>query len=180
MFSAIFLDRDGVINKKIDNDYVKTWDEFKFIKDAPEAIAFLRKQCKYLIVVTNQRGIAKGVMSIKSLEQIHDKMLIELNDKGAYIDGVYYCPEEEGSYCRKPNTGMAMEAKSDFPEIDFGRSLMIGDSKSDLEFGKKLGMKTIWVDNANIAIPPELFNLKVISIKELVQDWSKHKYLRNV
>jgi len=174
MFSAIFLDRDGVINKKIENDYVKSWDEFEFIKGSPEAIAFLRKSCKCLIIVTNQRGIARGIMSIKDLKLIHDKMLNELNKKGASVDGVYFCPEDEGSNCRKPNTGMAMEAKSDFSDIDFSNSLMIGDSRSDLEFGKKLGMKTVWISDDDKDLPSELFDLKTNSLFNLVQDWPKH------
>ncbi len=177
MFSAIFLDRDGVINKKIENDYVKSWDEFEFIKGSPEAIAFLRKSCKYLIIVTNQRGIARGLMSIKDLKLIHDKMLNELNEKGASVDGVYSCPEEEGSNCRKPNIGMAMEAKADFSDIDFSNSLMIGDSRSDLEFGKNLGMKTVWVSAVDKELPSELFDLKTNSLFDLVQDWPKYKIL---
>lgn len=147
MFSAIFLDRDGVINKKIDNDYVKCWEEFEFLTGVPEAIAFLRKHCKYLFIVTNQRGIAKQLMTVKDLEKVHGNMLHALREKGADVDRVYFCPEDEGSYCRKPNIGMAMQAKADFPDIDFNSSLMIGDSISDLEFGKNLEMKCVWISS---------------------------------
>ena len=143
---TLFLDRDGVINKKIDNGYVKNWCEFSFISGALEAISTLSSLFGKIIVVTNQRGLGKGLMSENDLKIIHTKMMDLVLKHGGRIDKIYFCPEIlDTSLCRKPNIGMALMAKNDFPDIDFERSVMIGDSKSDLEFGKRLNMKTVFI-----------------------------------
>jgi len=144
---TLFLDRDGVINYKIENDYVKNWSQFKFLPDALKAIRVLSKIFGKIIIVTNQRGIGRELMTKEDLREIHRKMLIEISKSGGRIDKIYYCPcnIDDNSRCRKPNTGMALQSKKDFPEIDFSKSIMIGDSLSDMEFGKKLGMLTILI-----------------------------------
>jgi histidinol-phosphate phosphatase family protein len=142
---TLFLDRDGVINRKLEGDYVKEWDEFVFIEGVIDALKYLRPFFKYIIVVTNQRGISRGFMTSRDLEEIHSKMISELLLNGVKIDAVYYCPDEEGSPNRKPQTGMALMAQSDFPQIIFDKSIMVGDSLSDLQFGAALGMKCVWV-----------------------------------
>jgi len=147
---TIFLDRDGVINHKLANDYVKDWSEFRFCENALLALSELSKIFKHIVVVTNQRGIGKGLFSEQQLHEIHEKMLIEVQKSSGRIDHVYYCPDiDDSSDCRKPNTGMALEAKQDFPEIDFSKSFIVGDSLSDMEFGKKLGMKRVYVAPKN-------------------------------
>jgi histidinol-phosphate phosphatase family protein len=143
---TLFLDRDGVINKKIDNDYVKNWSDFSFINGSLEALSKLASLFGNIIVVTNQRGIGKGLMSENDLNMIHARMMDLVFKNGGRINKIYFCPEIfDTSTCRKPNIGMAMMAKNDFPEIDFERSVIIGDSKSDMEFGKSLSMKTVFI-----------------------------------
>ena len=121
MNRAVFLDRDGVINRKLENDYVKSWDEFHFLPDVIEAIKALNEkglpssEAKgYLvIVVTNQRGIARGLMTEKDLEEIHRRMLRELQRHGARIDDIFYCPHDikDNCNCRKPQPGMLIQAQ---------------------------------------------------------------------
>jgi histidinol-phosphate phosphatase family protein len=143
---TLFLDRDGVINEKRDNDYVKNWNEFSFINGSLKAISELSKVFGKIIIVTNQRGVGRGLMKEEELIFIHEKMLNEISLNAGKIDKIYYCVEvSEFAVCRKPNTGMAMKARLDFPEIDFNKSVIVGDSISDLMFGQKLGMKKIFI-----------------------------------
>jgi histidinol-phosphate phosphatase family protein len=142
---TLFLDRDGVINQRIIDDYVKTIEEFIFLDEVPEAIVHFSKIFKRIVVVTNQQGIGKGVMTESNLSTVHTYMVQEIEKLGGRIDAVYFAPQlaKENSLMRKPEGGMALKAKSEFPEIDFSKSVMVGDSDSDIEFGKRLGMKTV-------------------------------------
>ena len=142
---TLFLDRDGVINTKLDNDYVKTPEEFDPLPHAYQAIALLNGLFKYVVVVTNQQGVGKRLMTVTDLENVHSKMLDGVADAGAHIDKIYYCPDlaNSGSENRKPLPGMAFQARKDFPEIDFSRSVMVGDSVSDMQFGEKTGMVNV-------------------------------------
>lgn len=144
---TLFLDRDGVINEHRPEDYVKNETEFVCINGSKEAIRDLSKKFGRILVVTNQQGIGKGMMTEYDLEKIHWKMQSEIEEIGGKIDRVYYCPHLANVQpkCRKPETGMAEQAKADFPEIDFSKSIMIGDSRSDIEFGSRLGMMTVKV-----------------------------------
>jgi D-glycero-D-manno-heptose 1,7-bisphosphate phosphatase len=144
--NTLFLDRDGIINQLKPDDYVKTWDEFKFIPGILEALSRWSNQCKYIFIVTNQRGVGKGLMKEESLIEIHEKMLNIINMHNGRIDKIYYCVDvEETSYNRKPNIGMAMQAINDFPDINLSASVMIGDSESDMLFAKRLGVKGIQI-----------------------------------
>ena len=146
---TLFLDRDGVINKKIKNDYVKSWDQFLFIDGAVESIALLSKVFGRIILVTNQRGVGKNLMTELDLKSIHNKMQDVIKKKSGLIDKIYYCTQtSDTAHCRKPNSGMAMLAKNDFPEIDFSKSIIVGDSRSDIEFGKKLGFVTVYINSS--------------------------------
>ena len=143
---TLFLDRDGVINHKRENDYVKNWNEFSFINGSLEAISYLSKVFGKIIIVTNQRGVGKGVMKEVDLIELHAKMINAVLLNEGKIDKIYYCKDiSEFAICRKPNIGMALEALHDFPEIDFNRSIIVGDSISDLMFGQKLGMKKVLI-----------------------------------
>lgn len=144
---TLFLDRDGVINQKLDNDYVKNIEEFQFIDGSKAAIHKLNQLFGLCLVVTNQQGIGKGVMTEDDLKLLHAHMLSELSAANAQIDKVYHCPDlaEMNSNCRKPNTGMAEEARKDFAHIDFKSSVMVGDSISDLQMGKRVGMITVYI-----------------------------------
>ena len=145
---TLFLDRDGVINKKKDNDYVKNWEEFLFIDRSVDAISFLSKLFGKIIIVTNQRGVGKGVMTEFDLILIHQKMVRFIEKKSGRIDKIYYCTcVSDNAECRKPNIGNALKSKSDFPDIDFKKSVIAGDSLSDMIFGKKTGMTRILISS---------------------------------
>lgn len=140
----VFLDRDGVINTKApEHDYIKRPSSFKFLPMAIEAIKLLNI-CEYkVIVITNQRGIARKMMTLDDLASIHSLMCEELIRNGARIDGIYVCPHDNGQCtCRKPNIGLFLQAEKDYL-VDKELSWMIGDSKSDIEAGIKYGIKTI-------------------------------------
>jgi len=150
---TLFLDRDGVINKKIEGDYVRSWDQFEFLPGVFEALQNLSKIFGRIIIVTNQRGIGRGLMTEEDLQDIHSKMLKEFSKHNIQIHGIYYCPHDykkEECNCRKPKIGMALQAKSDFPDIDFKKSFMVGDSKEDMIFGKTLGMITVYLGKEKI------------------------------
>jgi histidinol-phosphate phosphatase family protein len=146
---TLFLDRDGVINVKLDGRYVKNTDEFEFMIGAETAISKLSKIFNRILIVTNQQGIAKGIMSDKDLGVLHDYMLFELKKNGGVIDKIYYCPHlaAENCSCRKPNPGMIQQAIIDFPEIKVEDSYLIGDSDTDILAGNKTGLITVKVDN---------------------------------
>ena len=149
---AIFLDRDGVINRRIPGDYVRDSSEFVFLDGVPEAICWLNQHFDRVFVATNQQGIGKGRMTIADLERVHNYMVSVLESRGARLDKIYYCPDlaHQQPNCRKPHPAMALQAAKDFPEIDLQQSWMVGDSLSDLQFGWNAGMQT-----ALIATNPE-------------------------
>ncbi len=140
--TTLFLDRDGVINKKLDNDYVKCWEEFQFLEGTLSAFSLLSSVFKTIVIVTNQQGIGKSLMTVEDLEQIHYKMLNEITKANGRIDGIYFAPElaTDEANTRKPKPDLALMAKSDFPEIQFNNSIIVGDAASDMQFGRKLGM----------------------------------------
>lgn len=146
-YSALFLDRDGVINTRIPGGYVSKTADFKWMPGNPEAIAQLSPLFEYFFIVTNQQGIGKGLMTMKDLEAVHNHMCTGLKAVGVIPDGIYTCPDLKTvpDNCRKPAPSMGMRAKAAFPDIDFKRSTMVGDSLSDLQFGHRLGMRTVWV-----------------------------------
>jgi histidinol-phosphate phosphatase family protein len=148
---ALFLDRDGVISRRVPDGYITCWEEFQFLDGVLEAMANLSKVFGRIFIVSNQQGIGKGIMSPESLEVIDQKMKEEIKQAGGRIDASYYSPflALENHPDRKPGTGMGSKAKADFPEIDFSRSVMVGDSPSDMEFGRKLGMVTVMIGESN-------------------------------
>jgi len=165
---SLFLDRDGVINKKIDNDYVKQWIEFEFIEGVLDALKFLNTVFGSIIVVTNQQGIGKKLYRKEDLEIIHKNMLYEIAYHGGKIDKVYFSPylKSENHPYRKPGIGMALKAKEDISTINFKQSIMIGDSMSDMEFGRNAGMKTIYISEEISENDKIDFNFK--SLNEIV------------
>lgn len=148
-FDTLFLDRDGVINVKLDERYVQDPSEFEFISGAEKAISLLSTIFKRIIIITNQQGIGKGIMTENDLNFLHDHMISELVKSKGRIDKVYFCPHlvSEKCGCRKPNAGMIHQAKLDFPGINIGNSYLVGDSLSDVEAGKRMNLITIRVDN---------------------------------
>ncbi|MBM3436059.1 MAG: HAD-IIIA family hydrolase [Bacteroidetes bacterium] len=144
---SLFLDRDGVINKRLPGDYIKKWEEFEFLPGVLIALHELTALFGKLFIVTNQQGIGKGIMRESDLENIHDHMMMEIRNHGGKINKVYHSPyrDEENSVFRKPNIGLARKAKIDFPDISFDKSIMAGDSITDMEFGKNAGMFTVYI-----------------------------------
>lgn len=141
----LFLDRDGVINTE--GGYLTEVANLEIIKGVPKAIANLRKWFDRVVVVTNQQGIGKGLMNIETLIEIHKEVDQHLFEADTHIDHYFFSPflAYQNPSTRKPNIGMALQAKEKFPEIIFHHSWMVGDSFTDLEFGKRLGMTTVYI-----------------------------------
>jgi histidinol-phosphate phosphatase family protein len=143
---TLFLDRDGVINYEKHKDYIHTWDEFRFYEDVQEAMAIFAKHFSHIIVITNQRGVGKGITKSEDLDLIHKNMAIEIEKAGGRIDAIYFCPDvDDSSPNRKPNPGMGLQAATDFKAIDLSKAIMIGNALSDMQFGRNLGVKTIFL-----------------------------------
>jgi D-glycero-D-manno-heptose 1,7-bisphosphate phosphatase len=145
---TIFLDRDGVLNEKMpEGSYVTTWADFRVLAGVPEAIARLNRVGLRVIVVSNQRGIALGLYSASDVVAIHAHLQDVLRANGAHVDAFYFCPHDKDQCdCRKPLPGMFEQAQRDFPDVAASTSAMIGDSLSDIEFGKRLGMRTVFIE----------------------------------
>jgi D-glycero-D-manno-heptose 1,7-bisphosphate phosphatase len=146
--TTIFLDRDGVLNEKMpEGQYVSSLADFRVLPGVPEAIARLNDAGLRVIVVSNQRGIALGLYSAAEVDIIQSRFEDLLEGKGAHIDAFYICPHDRlECNCRKPLPGMFLQAQREFPEITAKTSMMIGDSMADIEFGKRLGMRTAFID----------------------------------
>ena len=143
-YDALLLDRDGVINVLRPNDYVKSVDEFVFCDGALEALRRLNPCFRRIVIVTNQRGVGRGLMTEADLAEIHDWMLARIREAGGRIDRIYVCTAvDPADPRRKPNPGMAREVRADFPDIDFARSILVGDSASDLEFARRAGIPAV-------------------------------------
>ncbi len=143
---TLFLDRDGVINQEKRNEYVLNRSQFIFYEGAVEAIKKLSDLFGLIILVTNQRGVIKQLMTLDDLHDVHDYMQQKLIGAEARIDKIYYCTDwDDTSPNRKPNPGMALQAAKDFPQIDFSKSIMAGNKLSDMKFGRNAGMHTVYI-----------------------------------
>jgi D-glycero-D-manno-heptose 1,7-bisphosphate phosphatase len=171
--STVFLDRDGVINR-LRSDYVTSWDEFEFLPRAKDAIQMLNEASIRVVVVTNQRAIACGLLSVEELTSIHANMCAELASAGATIDAIYYCPHDKGvCACRKPGVEMFLQAQRTFPDIDLSRSLVVGDSLGDMQAGRRLGCKLVLVTETGCADQSHevATAVQAIQIAEIPLDW---------
>jgi D-glycero-D-manno-heptose 1,7-bisphosphate phosphatase len=142
--TAVFLDRDGVINRKApEGRYVTRWEDFHILPGVVEGITLLNRAGFCVIVVTNQRCVAKGLMTVADLEEMHQRMSEFLAQAGATIDAIYYCPHEleQLCNCRKPAPGMLLDAAR-ARGVELAASWMIGDSDIDVEAGRNAGCKT--------------------------------------
>jgi len=147
---TLFLDRDGVINDEILGKYVLNWDQFHFSKDALKSFPILNNKFGPIVIVSNQRGVSKGLMTEEDLIDIHKKMQLEINEAGGRIDQIYYCTDMDDScFRRKPNPGMAYDAQKEFPLINFSRSVMVGNKPGDMKFGRTVGMFTVFITTTN-------------------------------
>jgi len=153
-FETVFLDRDGVINAKAaEGDYVKSWDEFRLLPGAAAALGLLTAAGRRVIVVTNQRGIARGRLDPARLAEIHERMGHELACYGGRLAAIYHCPHDRGQCaCRKPASGMLEQARREHPGLDFSRSVLVGDSLSDLQCGAAAGCAVILIGSGRRAI----------------------------
>ena len=141
----LFLDRDGILNKHLPGDYVRSWDMWEWLPGVLETMPKLAKKYRRIFIVSNQQGVGKGLMSQADLDDIHARMLADIAAAGGRIDKVYTCTDLESAHSpnRKPAPGMGVQAQKDFPEVDFHRSVMVGDSDSDRLFAQRLRMRFV-------------------------------------
>ena len=166
---TLFLDRDGVINKEITDDYVRSIKDFDFYPATLEAFKIITGFFGKIVITTNQRGVGKNLMSTNDLDNIHQYMLNSIHDAGGKIDAVYHCDSvSEKDFYRKPNPGMALQAVEDFPEINLEKSLMVGNKKSDMKFARNAGMHSIFITSTNpeITLPDIDIDLRFSSLIE--------------
>jgi len=160
---TLFLDRDGVVNLEKENDYIRMPSEFFFLDHVPEAMAIFARLFGEIFIVTNQKGVAKGLMTEEDLQDIHRYMLKSVQQAGGRISKVYYCTAADDNHPnRKPQTGMAFQAKADYPEIDFSTSIMVGNTLSDMAFGRAAGMYTVFIQSSKPM--PELPHLAIDAV----------------
>ena len=151
MPKAVLLDRDGVINEKApEGEYVTRWEDFRFLAGAREGISKFNRAGYKVIVVSNQRCVAKGLITESELQALHQKMTSQLTAEGAVIDKIYYCPHDypDACDCRKPAPGMLLQAASE-NGLNLQKTWMIGDSQSDMVAGRSAGCKTALVTQLN-------------------------------
>lgn len=169
---TLFLDRDGVINVESVGSYITSWKEFQFHDGAKEAIKALSHMFGRIVVVSNQRGVGRGIMTLDALKEISTNLRNTVAEHGGRIDRVYNCTAiNDEDHNRKPNIGMGMQAQEDIPEIDFRKSVMVGNSMSDMEFGKRLHMHTIFLTTKHEAV--ELPNDLVDEQYASLMAWAK-------
>lgn len=144
---SLFLDRDGVINRRIIDGYVTRREYFILIDGVLEAISIFTRNFDHIFMVTNQQGIGKGLMTEDDLADIHGWFLKQVESTGGRIDRIYHCPalKSAHSFMRKPSIGMALQARRDFPDVVLKQSVMVGDTASDMLFGRRAGMTTVLV-----------------------------------
>jgi D-glycero-D-manno-heptose 1,7-bisphosphate phosphatase len=147
VLTTVFLDRDGVVNQKMpEGQYVRSWSDFQLLPGAAKAIGALNRAGLRVVIVSNQRGIALGLYTTADVQAIHASLQNLLAADGAHVDSFYFCPHDRGQCgCRKPLAGLFDQAVNDFSEISAATSAMVGDSVSDIEFGKRLGMLTVLI-----------------------------------
>lgn len=174
---TLFLDRDGVINRRIPGGYVKSIDDLDLFPGVTADIARLNRFFHRIIIVSNQQGVGKGIMTKKDVDTVHGFLRKALESSGAVVDGIYFCPSlaSDNDPCRKPSPGMAFQAQHDFPDIDFSHAVMAGDSRSDLIFARNLNMDAVYIESE-----PDrdqdcegLYQLKFPSLKKYAL-WLEH------
>jgi len=176
LLRTLFLDRDGVLNEKMpEGRYVTSWEEFHLLPGVAEVIGRLNCAGLRVVVVSNQRGIALGLYASVDVEAIQSALQKFLKEHKAHVDGFYFCPHDKGQCnCRKPLSGLFEQAVAEFPEITAETSAMIGDSYSDIEFGRRLGMLTVFIEGDPERRKPggeaasELADLRFSSLAEAV------------
>ena len=175
VFDVLFMDRDGVINKQIIDGYVRNVKEFEFLPGVLDALKTMSPFFRRVIVISNQRGVGKGLMTRFDLNMVNAHMVHTVQKAGGRIDKVYSCTDiDEDSPDRKPNTGMALMAKHDYPDIDFKKCIMVGDSISDIQFANNAGIPAILVGNKYDE--DELAGLDILAKYESLEVMSKRLF----
>ena len=170
---TLFLDRDGVINHEKHMQYVLRYIEFQFYDGVKEALKNLSQLFGHMVIVTNQRGVERELMTEQDLLDIHREMLAEIREAGGEIDAIFYCTSLDDDHPnRKPQPGMAYLAKESYPDINFSRSIMIGNNLSDMQFGRNAGMYTVFVKTTlpDMPLPNPLIDLAYSSLPEFAED----------
>ncbi len=169
---TLFLDRDGVLNHEKKEDYIRNASEFHFYENAPEAVALLNSCFKRIVIATNQKGIGKALMTVEDLDAIHEHMLQQIEKAGGHIHKIYFCPDlADDSPNRKPQPGMAFQAKADFTDIDFNCCVMVGNRISDMKFGRNAGMHTVFLATTHpeTPFPDPMIDARFNSLLEFAQ-----------
>jgi histidinol-phosphate phosphatase family protein len=168
----MFLDRDGTINHRLVDGYIGSPENFEFLPGVLEALYKANSRFDHIFIVTNQQGIGKEIITEEEVKQVHQYMMAKIVKNGGRIDQIYVCPHLSvfNPLCRKPNPGMALQAKEDFPEIEFSSSIMVGDADSDIEFGKNLGMYTVRVreNHRNLSSTPDFVVDSLLDFMNLI------------
>lgn len=170
---TLFLDRDGVLNHEKKEEYIRNRGEFKFYDGVLEALKIFNNLFGKIVIVTNQRGVGKQLMTEEDLQDIHAYMQEQILQTGGRIDKIYYCTSmDNNSPYRKPNPGMAFQAKTDSPEIDFARSIMVGNKPSDMFFGRNAAIKTVFLATTNpeVPFPHPAIDFRFNSLKEFAEN----------
>lgn len=169
---TLFLDRDGVLNYDAPGDYIRNLAMFHLYDHVPDFIYKLNKIFSRIFIVSNQRGVGRGIMKDETVQEIHRYMLGEIEKASGHIDRIYYSIATENTDpSRKPNPGIAFQAKKEFPEIRFNRSIMVGNKPTDMGFGKNAGMYTVFVATTDPGTPfphPDI-DLRFDSFEEFVK-----------
>ncbi len=151
---SLILDRDGVINVEKDNDYILSRNEFILYPYSLEALQILAGLFGRIVIATNQKGVGKGLMTEADLQEIHADLLLQVTASGGRIDQIYYCTDlDDASPNRKPQPGMALQAQADFPEMNFQKTIMVGNRPSDMRFGRNAGVHTVYLTTTHPETP---------------------------
>lgn len=164
----LFLDRDGVLNKHLPGDYVRTWDMWEWLPGVLQTMPQLAQRYSRIFLISNQQGVGKGLMTEDDLAHIHRRMMSDIQAAGGRIDAIYTCTELEAAHSpnRKPETGMALQAQLDFPEVDFTRSVMVGDNVTDMLFARNAQMRAVYITKNN-PVPEVVRDITDIFIDDL-------------
>lgn len=151
---TLFLDRDGVINGERKDEYVLRLQDFIFFDGVLQALKILNEIFGVIVIVTNQKGVGKGLMTLDDLHAIHQHMMKQIESHSGRVDKIYYCTDmDNDSPNRKPQPGMAYQAQKDFPQIDFRKSIMTGNKLTDMQFGRTIGSKTVFIATTDPETP---------------------------
>lgn len=175
---TLFLDRDGVINEEQKDSYVLHRGEFVFYENVPTALKMLADTFGIIIIVTNQKGVSKGLMSLADLEDVHLYMQEGIATGGGRVDKIFFCIDlDNNSPNRKPNNGMALQAKELYPQIDFTKAVMVGNKLTDMQFGRNAGMFTVFIATTNpeTIFPHPLIDASFETLYEFAAQWSIKK-----